>query len=91
MYFMTENGWQGIGESSDLQLNREGRSAIVLAAMSDGSGGTPTETWVINISRVDEPNITVYLSQVVAANSGTGAGPTRFGAIGQMTRVSSND
>ena len=89
MYFQQgPDQWVGIGEGADLRLNEQGRSAIVLAAMSQGD---PTETWMLNLTRWNEESLTVYLSQVVSRNGESGAAPTTFGALGQMTRVSAND
>ena len=85
MYFQGGDGWVGIGEGADLRLNEQGRSAIVLAAMS---AGDPSETWMINVTRWNEQTLMVYLSQVVSRNGQTGDGPTTFGALGQMMKVS---
>ena len=84
--------WRGIGENADLQLNRAGRSAVVIAAMSNGrdQDGNPitTETWMLNIVRWNEELITVHLSQVKSKDPASGAAPTSFAAVGQMKRIS---
>lgn len=83
-YFRAQDGWTGIGENSDLRLNQEGRSAIVVASLP---AGELTETWMINVMRWDEQNITVYLSRVTSADQKGGQPPQSFAALGQMQRV----
>jgi hypothetical protein len=86
MYFRTQDGWFGIGEGSDLRLNQQDRSAIVIAAFP-GEGTDPTETWTLNVARWNEDSIVVYLSQVTSANEGNGQPPVSFAAFGQMMRA----
>lgn len=83
-FFRTQDGWTGIGEGSDLRLNQEGRSAIVVASLP---AGELSETWMINVARWNEESITVYLSRVTSADEKAGQPPQSFAAIGQMTRV----
>lgn len=83
-YFRTQNGWTGIGEGSDLRLNQDGRSAIVVASLP---AGELSETWMINVARWNEESITVYLSRVTSADEKAGRPPQSFAAIGQMQRV----
>lgn len=84
MYFPTgPDEWTPVGEGADLRLNEQGRSAIVMAGMRVDPF---TETWVINVVRWDEENITVYLSRVMSPNP-DGTPATRIGALGQMKRI----
>jgi hypothetical protein len=83
-YFRTQDGWTGIGEGSDLRLNQEGRSAVVVASLP---AGELAETWMINVARWDEQSITVYLSRVTSADGKNAQRPASFAAIGQMTRA----
>lgn len=83
-YFRTQDGWTGIGEGSDLRLNQEGRSAIVVASLP---AGDRSETWMLNVTRWDEQNIIVHLSRVTSADEKAGQAPQSFSALGQMQRV----
>lgn len=83
-YFRTQDGWTGIGEGSDLRLNQEGRSAIVVASLP---AGERSETWMLNVTRWDEENIIVHLSRVTSADEKAGQPPQTFSALGQMQRV----
>jgi len=80
-----QGGWAAIGEGADLRLNQQGRSAIVIAAMANGD---PTETWMLNITRWDEENIAVFLSQVVSPDDTNGQPARPFKAFGKMQRIS---
>lgn len=80
-----QGGWVPIGEGSDLRLNQAGRSAIVIAAMSDQE---PTETWMLNITRWDEENISVFWSQLTSPAEANGAPANPVTAFGQMQRIS---
>ena len=80
-----QGGWAALGEGADLRLNQAGRSAIVIAAMANGD---PTETWMLNVTRWDEENIAVFLSQLVSPDDGNGAPARPFKAFGFMQRIS---
>jgi hypothetical protein len=79
-----QGGWFGIGEGSDLRLNDAGRSAIVVAALASGD---PTETWMLNITRWDEENLAVFLSQLVSPDDANGAPAKPFKAYALMQRI----
>lgn len=86
-YFRDQDRWVGIGEGRDLRLNQEDRSAIVVASLP---AGDLTETWMLNVMRWDEENITVHLSRVTSADAKTAQRPASFGALGQLKRVPSD-
>ena len=79
------DSWVGIGEGADLRLNQAGRSAIVIAALA---AGDPTETWMLNITRWDEQNLAVFLTQLVSPDDANGQPARPFLAYGQMQRIS---
>ena len=83
-----QGGFVPVGQGADLRLNQAGRSAIVIAAMSDGSNGGPTDTWMLNITRWNEQQIAVFWSQVQSADAASGAPVRASKYFGFMERIS---
>jgi hypothetical protein len=83
-----QGGFIPVGQDADLRLNQAGRSAIVIAAMSDGSDGGPTDTWMLNITRWNEEQIAVYWSQVQSADAANGTPVRASKYFGFMERIS---